>query len=122
MAVAKELISLGKRKSFLQEFSASILCQLCEVCPASLCEAELVRHLDLEGGWEDCSTEQLQVLLQLSKLYNKVGVCLEVLPYRGLFGVGRYCDTALSLPDCVSNHVLLHCILLRMVLYPLALF
>lgn len=72
MAVAKELTTLGKRKSFLQEFCASVTCQLLDVCPEDVCRDHVMQHLELEGGWDQCSAEQLQVLLHLSTLYSQV--------------------------------------------------
>lgn len=72
MGVAKQLVALESRKSFLGEFCASLMCQLLSACPEEVCRDGLLRELRLDGGWESCTTERLHVGLHASKLYGKV--------------------------------------------------
>lgn len=72
VGVAKQLLALWKKKFFLQEFCASATCQLLDVSQVGMCKNHIIHHLELDGGWEDCTSEQLQVLLHLSKLHSKV--------------------------------------------------
>lgn len=72
MGVAKQLVGLVKRKSFLGEFCGAVMCELVSACPQDLCKAGLLTALDVEGGWEQSTPEKLQVLFHLSKLYCKV--------------------------------------------------
>jgi hypothetical protein len=74
VGVTKQLVALEKKKSFLGEFCASVLCQLLEVCPKEMCGGDLVCELGVAEGWEGCTAERLLVLLHLSKLYGKVCV------------------------------------------------
>lgn len=72
MGVAKQLVALESKKSFLGEFCASVKCQLLDVCPEEVCRDCLLRELHLDDGWENCTTERLHVILHVSKLYGKV--------------------------------------------------
>ena len=72
MSVAEQLVALEKKKSFLGEFCCSIACQLLDACPESICREHLLGALELSTGWVACTTERLQVLLHVSKLYSKV--------------------------------------------------
>lgn len=73
MSVTKQLVALEKKKTYLQEFCTSIICQLLDKYPGtSVCKDHLISEMDLDGGWESCTTEQLQLLLHLSRCHHKV--------------------------------------------------
>lgn len=72
MGVAEQIVALGKKKSFLREFCASVVCQLLSVCPEGVCRDHVIHRLELDAGWKQCTTEKLQVLLHLSTIYSKV--------------------------------------------------
>ena len=72
MGVAKQLVSLVKRKSFLGEFCGAVMCELVSACPRDLCKSALLVALGVEEGWEQATPERLQVMFHLSKLYCKV--------------------------------------------------
>ena len=75
MDVAKQLITLKKKKSYLGEFCASVVCELLECCPVEVCRDPLLLDaLELGVGWEQCSTDHLHILLHASKLYSKVHI------------------------------------------------
>lgn len=72
MGVAKQVVALEKKKSFLGEFCASVKCQLLDVCPEKVCSDGVLCELGLAEGWVDCTPERLLVVLHLSKCYGKV--------------------------------------------------
>lgn len=73
VSVAKQLVGLVKRKSFLGEFCGVVMCELVSRCPQDLCKAAgLLTALGVEGGWELATPEILQVMFHLNKLYCKV--------------------------------------------------
>ena len=74
MGVAEQVVALGKKKSFLQEFCASVTSQLLSVCPEDVCQDHVIRSLELDTGWKECTTAKLYVLLHLSTLYSKVAM------------------------------------------------
>ncbi len=89
VSVAEQVVALGKKKSFLQEFCASVMCQLLSVCPEDVCRDHVIGSLELDTGWKDCTTEKLYVLLHLSTLYSKVCVCVCYAAMTGLHYAGR---------------------------------
>ena len=72
MGVAKQVTALEKKKSFLGEFCASVVCQLLDQCPEEVCSDGLLYELGVASGWEGCTAERLVVILHLNKLYGKV--------------------------------------------------
>ena len=72
LQVLRRLTQCSQKKTYLQEFCATAVCRLLEVCPAETVHKHMIPILGLEGGWEKITPETLLQLLHLEQRHSKV--------------------------------------------------